>query len=143
MIAAVMELPTNRTGLIGLVIFVVAPILGGLIHLRMQQSITSKQVNEVHEQTVNDHQTKTNLRDDIDRALAIVDEVRTIVRDVQDRGVDQQRDIRGIRADLGGIRTDITAVSRELHDERERSIKADESLWRAIQRKSKGDGDAR
>jgi len=119
------ELPTTIIGLAGLVILVVVPVAGGLMRLRLQQSVTSQQLREVHEQTVNDHQQKSNLRDDIDL-------IRDIVRDIQDRQIAQSRDITGMRADITGVRADITGVSQELHDERQRSIETDRQLWRAV-----------
>lgn len=123
------ELPTTIIGLAGLVILVVVPVVGGLMRLRLQQSIASQQLREVHEQTVNDHAQKSNLRDDIDL-------IRDIVRDIQDRQIAQSRDITGMRADITGVRADITGVSQELHDERQRSIETDQQLWQAVLERS-------
>lgn len=123
------ELPTTIISLAGLVILVVVPVLGGLIRIRMQQSITSKQLREVHEQTVNEHAQKSNLRDDIDL-------IRDIVRDIQDRQIAQSRHIMGLLSDIASVRADITAVSRELHDERHRSIEVDQQLWQAVLERS-------
>lgn len=144
------ELPTTIVGLVGLAIVTI----GGIIHLRVQQSVTSRKVSEVHEQTVNDHMNKTNLRDDLDetRDATIathdgVSEIRNIVRDIQERQMAQGRelggmrvDMTGVRADMTGVRTDLTGVNQRLHDERERSIRTDEQLWRAIQDCPSADG---
>ena len=145
------ELPTTIVGLIGLAIVTV----GGIIHQRIQQQIVSRQirdtagkVNEMHEQTVNDHRRKSNMRDDLDKTrdatIATHDTTHDIynaVRDMQERQMAQGRelsgmraDMSGVRADMTGLRTDVTSVSKELHDERQRSIETDASLWRAITR---------
>lgn len=151
------ELPTTIVGLIGLAIVTV----GGIIHLRIQQQIASRQiretagkVDEMHEQTVNDHRQKSNMRDDLDKtrdsAAATQDatgEIYNVVRDIQERQMAQGRelggmraDMTGVRADMTGLRTDVTSVSKELHDERQRSIETDASLWRALT--AHGDSDA-
>lgn len=150
------ELPTTIVGLIGLAIVT----LGGIIHLRIQQQTTSRQVrdaagkiNEVHEQTVNDHRNKSNMRDDLDTTRDATGEIYNVVRDMQDRQIAQdalvhdmrerqmaqgrelggmRADMTGVRADMTGVRTDLTAVNERLNDERNRSINADEQLWRAI-----------
>ncbi|MEW2478744.1 DUF2746 domain-containing protein [Mycobacterium sp. NPDC049093] len=61
---------------------------------------------EIHEQTVNDHRGKSNLRDDLD-------EIRDMVKDISDRQLDQSRDIRGIRTDVGELR----GADRDAHQE--------------------------
>ncbi|MDQ2636161.1 MAG: hypothetical protein M3Y83_04690 [Actinomycetota bacterium] len=144
------EPPTTVIGLLALIIVT----LGGIVHLRIQQQITSRQVrdsagkiDEMHEQTVNDHQQQSNLREDLDTTRDatiashdVVSEIREIARDMQERQMAQGReifglrtDITGVRTDVSGLRTDVSAVNERLHDERERSIRTDESLWRAIQ----------
>ncbi|OMB83308.1 hypothetical protein A5746_30315 [Mycolicibacterium conceptionense] len=68
--------------------------------------------NEIHEQTVNDHGMKSNMRDDID-------EIRELVKDISDRQVDQGRDIRGLRKDVGELRgEDRTAAEAQREFER-------------------------
>nr|WP_046286992.1 hypothetical protein [Mycobacterium sp. UM_NZ2] len=160
-------LPTTLIELAGYALVVVAPIAGGLIKIQLElkkdrahakatrAEVTATRaevrdavgkINEVHEQTVNDHLSKSNLRDDLDTARDAttathdrVGEIREIARDIQERQMAQGRelgglraDMNGVRADMTGIRTDITGVSKELHDERQRSIETDASLWRAI-----------
>lgn len=148
------ELPGDYIQLTAVVIIVLAPIVGGLVHLRMQQSATNKKINEVHEQTVNDHQQKSNLRDDMDTTRDAtlttrdtVDALYSIMRDVQERQMAQGRelggmraDMTGVRADMTGMRTDITGVNERLNDERKRSISTDEQLWRAILNRAATDG---
>lgn len=138
------EIPTTIIGLIGVTVITV----GGLIKLHMEQKVQGRKVNEMHEQTVNDHQNKSNMRDDLDKTRATTmathdatGEIYNVVRDIQERQMAQGRelggmraDMTGVRADMTGLRTDVTSVSKELHDERQRSIETDASLWRAITR---------
>ena len=58
---------------------------------------TDAMTDEIHAQTVNDHISKSNLRDDID-------EIRDLVKDMSDRQIAYGHDIRGIRADVGELR---------------------------------------
>lgn len=139
-------LPANGFELIGFAILV----LGGLIQLRLQQKASSRQlaaatrkIDDMHEQVRNDHPVQPNLRHDLDATRdsalathAAVADIHAIVRDVQDRQIAQSRDITGMRTDISGVRADLTGVSRELHDERQRSIETDASLWRAINSRS-------
>lgn len=53
--------------------------------------------NEIHEQTVNDHRGRSNMRDD-------VDEIRELLKAVSDRQISQGHDIRGLRTDVGELR---------------------------------------
>ena len=63
----------------------------------------------IHEQTVNTHDT--NMRDDLD-------EIRDMVKVISARQIDQGRDIRGLRTDVGELRgADRTA--RAEHDDRD------------------------
>lgn len=57
----------------------------------------STKVNVIRGEVKNDHPDDRNLRDDLD-------EIRDLVKDVNDRQVDQTRDIRGIRKDIGDLR---------------------------------------
>ena len=137
------QLPRGGIELAGLAIITI----GGVIHLLIQQRAGNKRLREVHEQTVNDHKSKSNMRDDLDTTrdatLAshdVVSEIRDITRDMQERQMAQGReifglrtDMTGIRTDMTGLRTDVTGVNDRLSHERERSIRTDEALWRAIQ----------
>lgn len=143
------ELPTTIIGLIGLAIITV----GGIYKLRLEQKTTNRRmrateskINEMHEQTVNDHTLSTNMREDLDtardNAVASRDnteDIYNIARDIQERQMAQGRELFGMRADMTsvrvdmtGMRTDLTGVNERLHDERKRSIQADEQLWRAF-----------
>lgn len=104
------EFPTTIIGLVGLAIVTI----GGIVHLRIQQSVQGRKVSEVHEQVRNDHGSQPNLRDDID-------DIRGIVRDIQDRTIASERDVTGMRLDVHGLR-------QELHDERDRSISTDDRI---------------
>ena len=143
-------LPANGIELIGLAIITI----GGLISLRLQAASASKQlaaandqlttahrkISEMHEQVRNDHPQTPNLRDDLDTTRDTTSDIHAIVRDMQDRQIAQDAKLDSkldaLRSDL---RADITASRQELHDERERSISADQSLWRAISRIQKPD----
>jgi len=154
------DMPTTIIGLIGLAIITI----GGIYKVRLEQKnanrrlrATAFKVDEMHEQTVNHHdKEQTNLREDIDTtrdsavaARSTTDEIYNVVRDMQERQMAQGRelggmrtDMTGMRTDMTGLRTDITAVNQRLHDERQRSIAADESLWRAVRRGPSGDAPA-
>lgn len=71
---------------------------------------------EIHEQTVNDHAAKSNMRDDID-------EIRNIVRDIADRQTANNHDIRGIRSDVGDLRG-ADRAGRKDHDDLVRRLNA-------------------
>lgn len=81
----------------------VGTIIIGVITVRGQKKGAARagkidaKTNEIHEQTVNDHGAKSNMRDDID-------EIRELAKDISDRQVAQNRDIRGIRTDVGELR---------------------------------------
>lgn len=64
---------------------------------RARARVSDAAIGEIHEQTVNDHALKSNLRDD-------VDEIREIVKDMADRQISYGQDIRGIRTDVGELR---------------------------------------
>lgn len=137
------SLPGNGIELIGLAIITI----GGLISLRIQAEAASRQlksanrkITEMHEQVRNSHPQAPNMRDDLDTTRDTASDIHTIVRDMQDRQIAQDAKLdtkldalrSDLRADITAARADITSVSRELHDERERSISVDASLWRAI-----------
>lgn len=129
------QLPGNGIELIGLAIIT----LGGVISLRMQAQITNRKIAEMHEQVRNDHPKQPNLRHDLDetRDATVVTRDMTvdmyaILRDVQDRQIAQDQRLTAMGINITGARSDITGVSLELHDERQRSITVDEQLWRAI-----------
>lgn len=99
--------PDDGIDILGLIIIWGVPTLGtvivGWLTVRGQikgvaraRKIDAK-TDEIHEQTVNDHGSKSNLRDDID-------EIRELLKDMSDRQVDQSRDIRGLRQDVGELR---------------------------------------
>ena len=85
------------------IISAVGVIIVGIITVRGQKRgrararRTDAMTDEIHAQTVNDHISKSNLRDDID-------EIRDLVKDMSDRQIAYGHDIRGIRADVGELR---------------------------------------
>ena len=64
---------------------------------RARAKRTDAKTDEIHEQTVNDHRGRSNMRDDLD-------EIRDMVKEVSDRQIGQTRDIRGLREDVGELR---------------------------------------
>lgn len=107
------QLPTDIIGLMGVLILTV----GGYFKYRFDKAQSLK-VKEVHEQIRNDHPNKPNMRDDID---AISEMVR--------KGLDNIRgDIRGVHKDISQLHGSIGGVRRELHEEIERSTRADRNL---------------
>lgn len=148
------ELPTTLISLAGYTVFVAAPLAAALIKIRIELKAASARatetrndvkaavgkIDEMHEQVRNDHPQQPNLRHDLDLTLDAAADIYAIVRDMQDRQIAQDAKLDAkldalradLRGDVQGLRTDMTEVSRELHDERKRSIEADESLWRAI-----------
>ncbi|WAY18381.1 DUF2746 domain-containing protein [Mycolicibacterium fortuitum] len=118
--------PDDGIDLLGLLIIWGVPTLGTIIvgwltvRGQMQGRARARKIDakttEIHEQTVNDHITKSNLRDDID-------EIRDLVKVMSDRQVDQSRDIRGLRKDVGELRGEDRAARTE-HDDLVRRLNA-------------------
>ena len=148
------ELPKNWPQVCGLI-----TILGYMVWRDWRKGVVEAsrdvKLDEMYEQTVNDHSQQSNMRDDIDitRDATIAthdttDDIYNVVRDMQERQMAQGRelfgmraDMTGVRADMTSVRADVTSVSKELHDERQRSIETDASLWRSIT--GRGDSDER
>lgn len=119
--------PDDTVGLLGLLIIglpatlaAIGTIVIGVLTVRGQRAGRARarkidaKTEAIHEQTVNTHDT--NMRDDLD-------EIRDMVKAISDRQVDQTRDIRGIRADVGELRgADRTA--RAEHDDLVRRLNA-------------------
>lgn len=102
--------PSDSIDLVGMLIVaspgILAAILTGWVGIitvrgqkrgRARARRTDAMTDEIHAQTVNDHISKSNLRDDID-------EIRDLVKDMSDRQIAYGHDIRGIRADVGELR---------------------------------------
>lgn len=93
------------------IIAAVGTVVVGVLTVRGQKKGAARagridaKTDEIHEQTVNDHMSKSNLRDDID-------EIRELVKDISDRQVDQSRDIRGLRQDVGELRGEDRSAAR-------------------------------
>lgn len=80
------------------------------------------QVGEVHEQTVNDHAQKANMRDQLDVMEAMM----------RAGFADLRGDIRGLHKDVSVLHGAVGGVRRELHSEVERSTRADDRLERRL-----------
>lgn len=80
------------------------------------------QVGEVHEQTVNDHAQKANMRDQLDVMEAMM----------RAGFADLRGDIRGLHKDVSVLHGAVGGVRRELHSEVERSMRADDRLERRL-----------
>lgn len=102
--------PSDGIDLLGMLITITPSIIAaigviivGVITVKGQRrgrdraKKTDAKTDAIHEQTVNDHASKSNLRDDID-------EIRDIVKDIADRQTANGHDIRGIRTDVGELR---------------------------------------
>lgn len=122
------ELPTTMIGLIGLAIIT----FGGLARVKAQQLVQGRKINETHAQLRNDHPGQPKLRDDIE-------DIRAIVHDTKDRLIVQGNDLAAMRARVEDVRSDMqTEVIRataaddsirdQVHEEKKRSIIADEKL---------------
>ncbi|OCB42130.1 hypothetical protein A5721_28895 [Mycobacterium vulneris] len=117
--------PSDGIDLLGMLIVIIpstiaaiGTVVVGVLTVRGQKKGAARagqidaKTNEIHEQTVNDHGAKSNMRDDID-------EIRELVKDISDRQVDQGRDIRGLRTDIGELRgEDRSARSAQAEFER-------------------------
>ena len=113
------QLPTDLIGLLGVALLTI----GGYFKYRFDKAQSLK-VKEVHEQIRNDHPNKPNMRDDIDK-----------ISDMVSKGLDNIRgDIRGVHKDISQLRGAVSGVRRELHEEIERSTKADHQLGERINR---------
>lgn len=117
--AEVYSNPDDGLDILGLLIIWGVPTAGTVIvgYLTVRGQIQGKararkidaKTTEIHEQTVNDHISKSNLRDDID-------EIRDMLKDMSDRQVDQSRDIRGLRTDVGELRGEDRSARAEHAD---------------------------
>ena len=97
------------------IIAAIGTIILGVITVRGQRrgraraKRTDEKTDEIHEQTVNDHRGRSNMRDDID-------EVREMLKDIGDRQVSQGRDIRGLRDDVGELRGEDRTAAKAHRD---------------------------
>lgn len=102
--------PSDGIDLLGMLITITPSIIAaigviivGVLTVRGQKKGAARagkidaKTNEIHEQTVNDHRGKSNMRDD-------VDEIRDLLKAVSDRQISQGHDIRGLRTDVGELR---------------------------------------
>lgn len=114
--------PSDGIDLLGMLITITPSIIAaigviivGVLTVRGQKKGAARagkidaKTNEIHEQTVNDHRGKSNMRDD-------VDEIRDLLKAVSDRQISQGHDIRGLRTDVGELRGEDRAARTE-HDD--------------------------
>lgn len=125
--AAEMYEPDDTVGLLGLLIIGLPAILAaigtiviGVLTVRGQRAGRARarkidaKTEAIHEQTVNTHDT--NMRDDLD-------EIRDMVKVISARQIDQGRDIRGLRTDVGELRGE-DRDARAAHDDLVRRLNA-------------------
>lgn len=98
---------------IGTVIVGVLTVRGQKAGRTRARKIDAK-TDAIHEQTVNTH--NTNMRDDLD-------EIRDTVKVISARQIDQGRDIRGLRTDVGELRCE-DRDARAAHDDLVRRLNA-------------------
>lgn len=121
--------PSDGIDLLGMLITITPSIIAaigviivGVLTVRGQKKGAARagkidaKTNEIHEQTVNDHRGKSNMRDD-------VDEIRDLLKAVSDRQISQGHDIRGLRTDVGELRGEDRAAQTE-HDDLVRRLNA-------------------
>ncbi|MDG5773971.1 DUF2746 domain-containing protein [Mycolicibacterium fortuitum] len=121
--------PSDGIDLLGMLITITPSIIAaigviivGVLTVRGQKKGAARagkidaKTNEIHEQTVNDHRGKSNMRDD-------VDEIRDLLKAVSDRQISQGHDIRGLRTDVGELRGEDRAARTE-HDDLVRRLNA-------------------
>ncbi|MFV8266505.1 hypothetical protein ACNQR9_26160 [Mycolicibacterium peregrinum] len=121
--------PSDGIDLLGMLITITPSIIAaigviivGVLTVRGQKKGAARagkidaKTNEIHEQTVNDHRGKSNMRDD-------VDEIRDLLKAVSDRQISQGHDIRGLRTDVGELRGE-DRVARTEHDDLVRRLNA-------------------
>ncbi|MEX3649620.1 hypothetical protein [Mycolicibacterium porcinum] len=102
--------PRDGIDLLGMLIVIIPStisaigvVIVGVLTVRGQKKGAARagkidaKTNEIHEQTVNDHRGRSNMRDD-------VDEIRELLKAVSDRQISQGLDIRGLRTDVGDLR---------------------------------------
>ena len=125
--AAEMYEPDDTVGLLGLLIIglpatlaAIGTIVIGVLTVRGQRAGRARarkidaKTEAIHEQTVNTHDT--NMRDDLD-------EIRDMVKVISARQIDQGRDIRGLRTDVGELRGE-DHDARAAHDDLVRRLNA-------------------
>ena len=121
--------PSDGIDLLGMLITITPSIIAaigviivGVLTVRGQKKGAARagkidaKTNEIHEQTVNDHRGKSNMRDD-------VDEIRDLLKAVSDRQISQGHDIRGLRTDVGELRGEDRSARTE-HDDLVRRLNA-------------------
>ena len=107
--AAEMYEPDDTVGLLGLLIIGLPATLAAIGTI-----VIGAKTEAIHEQTVNTHDT--NMRDDLD-------EIRDMVKVISARQIDQGRDIRGLRTDVGELRGE-DRDARAAHDDLVRRLNA-------------------
>ena len=79
---------------------------------------SKKSVNDVHKQTVNDHPEEENMRDQLDRMEKAQKRQDGLLLAMNQRSMEQGRDITGLREDVGAVREDVGGLRGELREDR-------------------------
>ena len=77
-----------------------------------------RSVNDIHKQAVNDHPEEENMRDQLDRMETAQKRQAGLLSAMNQRSLEQGRDITGLREDVGAVREDVGGLRGELRDDR-------------------------
>lgn len=77
-----------------------------------------KILNDIHKQAVNDHPEDENMRDQLDRMEKAQKRQDGLLLTMNQRSLEQGRDITGLREDVGAVREDVGGLRGELRDDR-------------------------
>ena len=77
-----------------------------------------KVLDDVHKQTVNDHPEEENMRDQLDRMEKAQKRQDGLLLAMNQRSMEQGRDITGLREDVGAVREDVGGLRGELREDR-------------------------
>lgn len=80
-----------------------------------------RKLKGIHAQVHNNHPPSTNLRDDVDKATELI-------RDVQRRAINRDKDIGVMRRDVSYLRDEVDSVRSDLQAETQRAKAADRAL---------------
>ena len=118
--------PDDAWGLLGLLVVngaailaAIGSLIGVVVTVRGQKrgsqrwSHDREKLDEIHEETVNSHKGKTNMRDQLDALEQKVDRVAVGVTSLQQGQGAHNIAIRDLKRDIGGIREEIRTERKE------------------------------